>query len=198
MASFLPLESDLKKQGFFLIAGIDEAGRGPLAGPVVSAAVILKENNRLPGLNDSKKLSTKQREKLFPLILEHALDYCITIVPHSTIDEVNISQATRLANDICIRSLRFQPHIVLFDGNDKQIIDCQFMTIINGDAKIRSIAAASILAKVTRDRIMTHYAKHYPQYGFEKHMGYGTRYHRSRITEMGLCDIHRKSYTFAA
>lgn len=196
MASkFLPIESQLRKEGFFLVAGIDEAGRGPLAGPVVSAAVILKQHARIPGLTDSKKLSAKKREELFPLVIKNCIDYAISISSHSLIDEVNILNATRIANDLCIRSLKFQPHIALCDGRDKQILSIPFKNFIKGDSKVKSIAAASILAKVLRDKLMTQYCSEFPDYGFSKHMGYGTREHRSQIAKLGLCDIHRRSYT---
>lgn len=195
MGCFIPIESRLKHQGFNLIAGIDEAGRGPLAGPVVSAAVILKPKTVIEGLDDSKKLSHKARENLFPIIIENCLDYAIAIVPHTVIDEVNILNAVRIANDLCIHSLRQKPDLALIDGRDKQIMDLPFCSIIKGDSRVKSIAAASILAKVVRDRIMVHYAKEYPDYGFELHKGYGTRKHRSIINRIGFCDIHRKSYT---
>ncbi|MDA1061016.1 MAG: ribonuclease HII [bacterium] len=182
--------------GFNLVAGIDEAGRGPMAGPVVSAAVILKRNARIKGLNDSKLLSQKRREELFPVILDNCIDYAIGIVGHALIDEINILNATIIANDICIRSLKHKPDYVLIDGRDKQIIDIPFQTVIKGDRRIQCIAAASVLAKVTRDAIMRYYSKEYPKYGFEKHKGYGTRLHRSTINEFGFCDIHRRSYTF--
>lgn len=195
MPSFIPLESQLKKQGFNLIVGIDEAGRGPLAGPVVSAAVILKDNARLPGLNDSKKLSARQRKKLFGLILNNAIDYSITAVSHITVDKINITNATKWANELCINALRIKPQIALLDGRDKPNLKIPFQNIIGGDAKIRSIAAASILAKVLRDKIMIHYAKEFPYYGFALHKGYGTRSHRANINRFGLCEIHRRTYT---
>lgn len=199
--SFLPFESQLRNQGFRLIAGVDEAGRGPLAGPVVSAAVILKEKvhlpggmAKLPGLNDGKLLTAKKREQLFELILENCLDYAIAIIPHQIIDQVNILNATRIANDLCLSALSQTPDIALMDGRDKQIIDIPFLNIIKGDRKIRSIAAASILAKVTRDAIMRHYSKEFPHYGFEKHMGYGTRLHCANLEKYGFCPIHRRSF----
>lgn len=180
--------------GFFVIAGVDEAGRGPLAGPVVSAAVVLKKNTRLPGLNDSKKLSEKQRNELFKVIIKKAEEYSITIVPPQVIDKINILNATRFANEQCIKNLKNNPDIVLCDGNDKQYFKNEFLNIIKGDQKVRSIAAASILAKVTRDEIMKKYSKIYPDYQFEKHKGYGTRKHREIIKEKGRCEIHRKSF----
>ncbi|MBL4694980.1 ribonuclease HII [Candidatus Gracilibacteria bacterium] len=196
MASFQAYESRLKKAGFFYIAGIDEAGRGPMAGPVVSAAVILKDKARLPGLNDSKKLSAAKREELFPKIISNSIAYSITIVSHLTIDEINILNATRLANKLCVQYLRPSPDFVLLDGRDKQFINHPFENIVKGDSKVKSIAAASILAKVTRDRLMQYYAEKYPEYAFQKHMGYGTRQHRKAMEQYGPCSIHRKSYTF--
>ena len=198
MGSFIPIEKQLKGLGFRFIAGIDEVGRGPLAGPVVSAAVILKEKARLPGLADSKKLSKVKREKLFWMILNNSLDYCITAVPHTLIDRINILNATRIANDLCVRELSIKPDIAIIDGRDKQILDIPFLTFIKGDNYVRSIAAASILAKVFRDSLMKHYAGEFPEYGFERHVGYGTRLHRANILKHGFCDIHRKSYTVKA
>lgn len=196
MPHFIPIEAQLKKQGFNLIVGMDEAGRGPLAGPVVAAAVILKNNAKLPGLNDSKLLTRKKREKLFNIILENALDYAISAVPHTTIDKINILEATKLANYLCISALTQNAQIALIDGRDKQILTIPYKTIIKGDMRIRSIAAASILAKVARDKIMMKYSEEFPNYGFEKHMGYGTRQHVSNLLKYGFCDIHRKSYNF--
>jgi ribonuclease HII len=194
MGRFIPIESRLRKQGYNLIVGIDEVGRGPLAGPVVSAAVILKPNCRLPGLNDSKLLSAAKREALFPKILNAAQDYAIAIVPHQIIDKVNILNATRAAHDLAIRGLENLPDIALIDGRDKQIIDIEFRNIIKGDQKVRCIAAASIIAKVARDHLMKHYASIYPQYGFERNMGYGTREHCQNILKYGQIDIHRNSF----
>lgn len=181
-----------------MIAGIDEAGRGPLAGPLIAAAVILPENFNLIGLNDSKKLTAHARVRLFNEILEQAIDYAIAVVAPEIIDRVNIVGAVRIANDICIRSLKNMPDIALIDGRDKQILTIPFLTMIEGDSRIRSIAAASILAKVVRDAIMRRYAREFPGYGFERHKGYGTRLHRSTLTKIGPCAIHRKSYTFVA
>jgi len=196
MAKFLPLESKLNKLGFLFVAGIDEAGRGPMAGPVVSAAVILKPNSRIQGLDDSKKLSEKQRERLFELIIKNASHYAIAVVSHITIDEINILKSTQLANDMAVNALEIIPDFVLIDGKDKQIILPDFQTIIKGDSRVKSIAAASILAKVMRDKIMKKYAEEYTKYDFQKHKGYGTRSHRALMEKHGLCDIHRKSYTF--
>lgn len=211
-SKFINLERQLKNAGYKLIAGIDEAGRGPLAGPVVSAAVILKEDafpptaseksnclhhnskDPIPGLNDSKKLTAKQRIRLFNLILKNAVDYSITAVSHLVIDKYNILNATRFANDLCISALQNKPDIAVIDGHDSQILDIPFITVVKGDAHVRSIAAASILAKVVRDAIMQRYSKEFPQYSFEKHVGYGTRLHRSCLAKHGFCAIHRKSF----
>ena len=193
--AFIPLESELRKAGFSLIAGIDEAGRGPLAGPMVSAAVILKPGARLPGLNDSKKLSKAARERLFPLITAQAIDFTISIMSHKTVDEINILESVKLANLLCVQALTIRPHITLIDGRDKQLLTTPFKTVIKGDQKVRCIAAASILAKVTRDRLMEHYHETFPNYAFNEHMGYGTRKHRSNIKKEGPCEIHRMSFT---
>ncbi|MEK7673275.1 MAG: ribonuclease HII [Patescibacteria group bacterium] len=197
-AKFLPYEANLRLQGFKLIAGIDEAGRGPLAGPVVSAAVILKDKAKLPGLDDSKKLTAKKREYLFEQILDNVVDYAIAVVPAEIIDKYNILNATLMANDLCVQTLAVKPDFILIDGRDKQILDLPFMTVIKGDSLIESVAAASILAKVTRDAIMRHYAKEFPLFGFDMHMGYGTRVHVSNIREHGYCEIHRKSFLLKA
>jgi len=194
MVPFVPIESRLRSIGCHLVAGIDEAGRGPLAGPLVSAAVILKENVKIPGLNDSKLLSSKKREELFELIVKNSVDFSISIIPHTQIDKINIVEAVKLANYNCIKELRCKPDIALIDGRDKQILDIKFLTVIKGDQIIKCIAAASILAKVTRDALMKHYAKEFRQYGFEIHKGYGTRIHRNNIKKFGRCEIHRKTY----
>jgi ribonuclease HII len=196
MSSFLKVESGFKKLGLRFIAGIDEVGRGSLAGPVVSAAVILKENAKLPGLADSKLLTKQKREKLFKLIIKNSLDFAISFVTNEIIDEHNITEATKFANLLCVKYLKYIPDIALIDGIDKQYLQIPFKTIIKGDSKVRSIAAASIIAKVARDRVMEEFAKEYNNYGFERHVGYGTREHRSNIKKFGYCDIHRKSFTF--
>ncbi len=194
--SFISLESQLKKEGFKYIAGIDEAGRGPLAGPVVCAAVVLKKGTKLPGLNDSKKLSAKKRLVLFELIVKRALSFSITIVPPQTIDDINILESVRFANQCCINHLTPPADYALLDGSDKQKYSVPHKTIVKGDSKIRSIAAASILAKVTRDQLMQKYHLQYPDYGFDQHMGYGTRQHRQNLKTYGRCAIHRKSFSF--
>lgn len=198
MGCFPPIESRLHRQGYLLIAGIDEAGRGPLAGPVVSAAVILKKGTKIEGLKDSKLLSAKKRLELFNIIIDQCLDYSICMVPHTLIDEINILNSVRVANDLCVRSLKNKPDIILIDGRDKQILKDPFYTMIKGESKSAAIAAASILAKVSRDMVMHYYDQQYPEYAFDVHMGYGTRKHRELIHKHGFCDIHRKSYTLKA
>ncbi|MBU1151235.1 ribonuclease HII [Patescibacteria group bacterium] len=188
-------ESLLRRKGYFCIAGIDEVGRGPLAGPVVSAAVILKLGTKLPGLNDSKKLTKKKREILFEQITQKSLDFAISFVPPTRIDKINILNATLEANCNCIKSLKIKPDYIVIDGRDKQKLRQKHETIIKGDQKLRCIAAASILAKVARDKLMEQYHNDFPVYGFNKHMGYGTRQHAQNIREFGQCEIHRKSFT---
>lgn len=195
MAKFLEVESELKKAGFSLIAGIDEAGRGPLAGPLVCAAVILEENCELPDLDDSKKVPPAKREILFTQIIKKAVDYSITFISHKTIDEINILESVKLANKLCIENLTIKPEIALLDGKDGQILDIPYRTIIKGDSRVKSIAAASILAKVTRDYLMQYYSNDFYEYGFEQHKGYATRTHRSNIAKHGICEIHRKTFT---
>ncbi|MBD3360227.1 ribonuclease HII [Candidatus Peregrinibacteria bacterium] len=194
MSPFLPLESTLRKLGYNFIAGIDEAGRGPLAGPVVSAAVILRKNAKIPGIKDSKLLTPNKRKELFDLIVKNSVDFAITAVSHKIIDEINILNSVRFANYLCINYLKHKPDIALIDGIDKQELQIPFKNIIKGDVKIRSIAAASILAKVVRDTIMITYSKEYKDYCFEKNVGYCTREHVSLLKKYGPCDIHRKSY----
>ncbi len=188
------IENKLRKAGYLTIAGVDEAGRGPLAGPVVSAAVILAPGTKLPGLNDSKKLTEKARDRLFKLIIDQALDFSITFIPPAIIDQINILQATLHANQLCIQNLTIQPDIILLDGRDKQEFPIPHQMIVKGDTKVRSIAAASILAKVTRDHLMTHYSDHYPAYNFRQHKGYGTYFHRQAIAEHGPSELHRESF----
>lgn len=181
----------------FFIAGVDEAGRGPLAGPLTAAAVILKPNQKLPKLNDSKKLSEKQREILYEKITKNCLAYGIQEVSNKYIDKHGLTKAMQKANNGAIAKLEITPNLVLFDGNDKQTTHLPHKTIIKGDTFVRQIMAASILAKVTRDRKMKILAKKHPLYRFEKHKGYGTRLHKSLLTKHKPCDIHRKSYTLS-
>ncbi len=195
MAHFIPLETGLFNSGFKYIAGIDEAGRGPLAGPVVSAAVILNPDKPVLKINDSKKLTAPERDSIFEKIIKNAIDYAISIVSHEMIDEVGILNAVRIANQNCLKQLKYTPEIVLIDGCDRQILNLPFRTVIKGDSKVRCIAAASILAKVTRDRIMQEFHCEFKEYKFNEHFGYGTRAHREILEKSGPCPIHRKSYT---
>lgn len=178
-----------------IIAGVDEAGRGPLAGSVVAAAVILKPYQKLPGLRDSKKLSHAQREKLYKKITENCISFGVGEATHKFIDRYGLTKAVQKANNTAISKLKPQPSLVLFDGNDKQTTHLSHKTIIKGDTFIREIMAASIIAKVTRDREMLKLAKKYPKYRFDKHKGYGTRLHNSLLKKHKPCEIHRKSYT---
>lgn len=177
-----------------LFCGTDEAGRGPLAGDVYAAAVILDPENPIDGLNDSKKLSEKKRENLYDEILEKALDYCISRATIAEIEEINILNAAMLAMKRAVLGLKNLPALVIADGNKAPELLCEVRTLVKGDANSASIAAASILAKVERDRYMTALAKNYPQYGFEKHKGYGTKLHREKILEFGPCPAHRMSF----
>lgn len=178
-----------------LIAGVDEAGRGPLAGPVVASAVILPKDVIINGLADSKKLSSKRRDELFDLIKQKSICIGIGIIDEKKIDEINILQATFLAMHCAINNLPFTPDEILIDGNlTIPSINISQKAIIDGDDKVPSISAASIIAKVTRDRIMIEFDKIYPNYGFAKHKGYGTPQHYSAIKKFGLCDIHRRSF----
>jgi ribonuclease HII len=189
---FMGFEIKAQDQGYEIIAGVDEAGRGPLAGPVVAAAVVLTRDMVLEGLDDSKKLSPKKRHKLFPKIQE--MPNGVGVVGHEVIDELNILQATRLAMKQAVDKLMINPDILLIDGNQKIDSPIEQWAIVKGDAKSLSIAAASVLAKVTRDRIMEDYHYQYPQYEFSKHKGYGTQRHRELIATHGPCTIHRKTF----
>ena len=187
-------ETKASHQGFKNIAGIDEAGRGPLAGPVVAAAVILPSQVNIPGLNDSKKLSTKKREELFPKIQEISVFYGVAVVDQKVIDKINILQAARLAMKQALETLKITPGLLLIDGNQKIDSTLNQWAIVKGDSRSLSIAAASVLAKVTRDRIMDDYHKLYPQYEFNRHKGYGTKLHKHLIQEHGPCPIHRNTF----
>ena len=190
------IEKDLHTKGFKNICGRDEAGRGPLAGPVVIAGVIMPEDSMIEGVNDSKKVSEKKREKLYDLIIEEAISYSVAIIGQDVIDEINILNATKSGVTKVIDELEIKPDLIIVDAlekiNTRQI---PYESIIKGDAKCYSIAAASILAKVTRDRIMREWDEIYPQYGFITHKGYGTAKHMEAIREYGLCPIHRRSFT---
>ena len=190
----LEFETRAVKEGYRCIAGIDEAGRGPLAGPVVAAAVVLPAGISIDGLDDSKKLSPAVREKLFSVIERTALGFGIGIVDVEVIDEINILQAARLAMKRAIEQIPKTVDLLLIDGNQKIESDIHQWTIVKGDSKSFSIAAASVLAKVTRDRLMEDYHRLYPDYEFHRHKGYGTLLHRCRIEEFGPCPIHRKTF----
>lgn len=189
------IENSLWKNGYNLIAGLDEAGRGPLAGPVVAAAVIFPKNIKIHGLDDSKKLTPQKREELYPVIFKKAISIGIGFVSEKIIDKINILQATFLAMRKALDNLENTPDYVLVDGNIiiPKIAILQ-KTIIKGDGISSSISAASIIAKVTRDRFMLKLDKKYPQYGFRFHKGYGTRLHFEMLAKHGLCPIHRKSF----
>ena len=190
------IEKELYVKGFQTIAGIDEAGRGPLAGPVVVAGVIMPQDSMIEGVNDSKKVSEKKREKLYDAILEEALSYSVAIIGQDVIDEINILNATKQGVTKVVEELEIKPDLILVDALTH--IDTNgipYDAIIKGDAKCYQIAAASILAKVTRDRIMRQWDEIYPQYGFMAHKGYGTAKHIAAIKEYGLCPIHRRSFT---
>lgn len=188
------IENAYFEKGIKLICGVDEAGRGPLAGPVCAAAVILPANIELPGLDDSKKLSDKRRRELFPVIKEQAIAYGIAMVDHQKIDEINILQATFLAMEEAIAQLSVKPELALIDGNRKKDFGVPAETVVHGDSRSASIAAASILAKVTRDDYMLQMAQIYPQYGFGVHKGYGTKAHYEALSQYGPSPIHRMTF----
>ena len=188
------IENEYREKGFNIICGVDEAGRGPLAGPVYAAAVILPSDCVIEGLNDSKKLTEKKREALFDEIKEKALAYGIASADEKEIDEINILNATFIAMKRAIASLSVRPDLALIDGNQKPHTDIEEVTVIKGDAKSMSIAAASVLAKVSRDRFMLEMAEKYPQYEFARHKGYGTKLHYEKIAQYGVCDIHRRTF----
>lgn len=188
------IEDALYEKGIKNICGVDEAGRGPLAGPVCAAAVILPDHLELPGLNDSKKLTDKRRRELFPIIKEQAIAYGIGFATEQEIDEMNILQATFLAMQRAIDQLEGKAEFALIDGNREKDFGLPVMTVVKGDSRSANIAAASILAKVTRDDLMLEIAEKYPEYGFEIHKGYGTKKHYAALTEHGMCPIHRKTF----
>lgn len=190
----LEIEEDLYSKGYKLICGVDEAGRGPLCGPVVAAAVILKPGDTIEGVNDSKKLSEKKREKLYGDIMDRALAVGIGISDVDVIERVNILNATKLAMKQAIEKLSIVPEYVLIDGNQMIDIDINASTVVHGDAVSESIAAASIIAKVTRDRMLIKWDRDYPEYGFAKHKGYGTKAHIEAIRKYGLTPLHRPSF----
>ena len=188
------IEHSLFEKGMSVVCGVDEAGRGPLAGPVCAAAVILPPDVDIPGLNDSKKLSDKKRRELFPVIKECAIAYGIAFADHHEIDEINILQATYLAMERALSKLKVKPDIALIDGNRAKDFGVPVQTVVHGDSLSASIAAASVLAKVTRDDYMLEMAEKYPQYGFEIHKGYGTKAHYSALHKEGASPIHRMTF----
>ena len=189
------MEKELYDKGFEYICGIDEAGRGPLAGPVVVAGVIMPKDSMIEGVNDSKKVSEKKREKLYDVILEEAISYSVAVIGQDVIDDINILNATKQGVTTVVEELDVKPNLILVDAlthiNTKGI---PYDSIIKGDAKCYNIAAASIIAKVTRDRIMREWDEIYPQYGFINHKGYGTAKHIEALKEYGPCPIHRKTF----
>ena len=194
MTELWTLEDEIYNSGVSLLCGVDEAGRGPLAGPVCAAAVILPRDIDIPGLNDSKKLSEKQRESLYDVIIRESLSYGIAFSTVEEIEQLNILQATFLAMNRAISQLSLKPELALIDGNRNTDIDMPSQCVVKGDSKCADIAAASILAKVTRDRYMYELAQEYPQYHFEKHKGYGTKLHYEAIREYGPSPVHRMSF----
>lgn len=191
----LRFERELAAQGYKYICGVDEVGRGPLAGPVVCAAVIMPLDALIEGIDDSKKLSAKKRENLSEKIMQNAIAYAICRVEPQVIDEINILQATRLCMKNAVESLSVSPDYVIVDGNMTLDINFPQKYIVKGDANSYSIGAASIIAKVYRDKVMAEYAGQYPCYAFEKNVGYGTATHIAAIEQNGLCPIHRRSFT---
>jgi ribonuclease HII len=187
-------EQQYTDNGSLTVAGVDEAGRGPLAGPVYAAAVILPFGTEIEGLNDSKKLSEAKREKLFDIITDKAVAYGIASASEKEIDGINILEATFLAMNRALKQIEGSFDLALIDGNRNKGIEYPSVTVIKGDALCADIAAASILAKVSRDRFMYTMAEKYPQYGFEKHKGYGTKLHYENIAKYGVCPIHRKTF----
>ena len=189
------MEQDLYNTGIKLIGGIDEAGRGPLAGPVVVACAVMPADSMIEGVNDSKKVSEKKREKLYEEIIENAISYGVGIIDQKEIDSINILNATKFGLTTAVKDLKIKPNLILVDAlTNIDTCGIPYRSIIKGDAKCYSIACASIIAKVTRDRIMREWDKIYPQYGFEKHKGYGTKAHIDAIKEYGLCPLHRLSF----
>lgn len=187
-------EKQAQSDGFSVLCGVDEAGRGPLAGPVYAAAVILPFGISIPGLDDSKKLSEKKRDMLFDVICEKAISFGIAFASEKEIDEINILNASMLAMRRAVEQLSTPPQLALIDGNRAPTLSCPARTIVKGDAKSASIAAASILAKVSRDRVMLQLAERYPEYEFAKHKGYPTRLHYEKLAQFGACPVHRETF----
>ena len=194
MIDMWSIEDEFYAQGIQVICGVDEAGRGPLAGPVCAAAVILPAHLDLPGLTDSKKLTDKRRRELFPLIKEQAIAYGIGLASEQEIDEINILQATFLAMERALAQLSVRPDLALIDGNREKDFGIPVKTVVKGDSLSANIAAASILAKVTRDDMMLEIAKQYPEYGFDIHKGYGTKAHYEALRAHGAAPVHRNSF----
>ena len=194
MTDLWTIENSIYDEGYVSICGVDEAGRGPLAGPVCAAAVCLPRGIDIPGLNDSKKLTENKREQLFDVIIDKSLSIGIAFASVSEIEELNILEATYLAMNRAISKLSGLPELALIDGNRNKSITCNSRCVVKGDALCADIAAASILAKVTRDRYMREMAVRFPEYGFEKHKGYGTKEHYAAIRQYGPCEIHRLSF----
>ncbi|MCR5090326.1 MAG: ribonuclease HII [Oscillospiraceae bacterium] len=188
------IENSLYDSGYETICGVDEAGRGPLAGPVCAAAAILPRNLLITGLDDSKKLTERKREALFPIIQEQALDWSVAFADVEEIESLNILRATFLAMNRAIAGLKLRPALALIDGNRCDGIGVNSLCVVGGDGRCASIAAASILAKVSRDRMMLQYAAEYPEYGFERHKGYGTKAHYEALARFGPCPVHRPSF----
>ncbi len=191
---FEPFEKRARQEGYLCVAGIDEAGRGPFAGPVVAAAVVLPRDYTIEELQDSKKLTARQRDRVYDAIVQDALDYGLGVVSNTEIDRCNILQATREAMRRALAQLQPRPDMALIDGNQGIDSGIAERTIVRGDARCASVAAASVLAKVSRDRLMIDYAKRFPAYGFEQHKGYPTRAHYDRLRTFGPCAIHRLSF----
>ena len=195
LTNLIQIEKELHEKGFKNICGIDEAGRGPLAGPVVVAGVIMPENSMIEGVNDSKKVSEKKRELLYDKIIEEAISYSVAIIGQDVIDDINILNATKQGVTSVVKGLDVRPDLIIIDA--LQHIDTDgvpYESIIKGDAKCYSIAAASIIAKVTRDNMMVEYDKIFPQYGFASNKGYGSKEHINALKEFGPCSIHRKTF----
>ena len=191
---WLLYENEAKSKGYNIICGVDEAGRGPLAGPVFAAAVVLPDGHIIEGVNDSKKLSEKKRDMLYDKIIKECVCYAVGTASEKEIDEINILQATFLAMKRAVDGLEIKPDLALVDGNRIPTLDTDVETIVKGDGKSASIAAASIIAKVSRDRYMLKLAEQYPQYEFERHKGYPTKLHYEKIYKYGVSDVHRKSF----
>jgi len=191
---WLYYENTAYEKGYNLVCGVDEAGRGPLAGPVCAAAVVLPKGLILEGVDDSKKLTEKKREALFDVITEQALDWSVAFATVEEIEEINILNAAMLAMKRAVEGLKNPVDFAIIDGNRKPPLEIDCEAVVKGDAKSMSVAAASILAKVSRDRILRQYAVDYPQYGFEKHKGYGTKVHVEALKKYGPCEVHRPSF----